>query len=160
MHLLKEVGYLFIQPSFFFFLSLRYYFNEMPPQVLSKSQLWRKMSIPIKPRRIVGADGNLNSWALFPHFLLHGFQPPPPPALPRSGEMGLQISGWGTSHQTMGRSKERLKQKGNEIYRLSIKILKDLRNSNESDVRKGRRCQRPRQEGLTRAINLNWEQKK
>lgn len=55
----------------------------------------------------------------------------------------------------MGRSKERLKQKGNEIYRLSIKILKDLRNSNESDVRKGRGCQRPRQEGLTRAINLS-----
>ena len=55
----------------------------------------------------------------------------------------------------MGRSKERLKQKGNEIYRLSIKILKDLRNSNESDVRKGRGCQRPRQEGLTRAIHLS-----
>lgn len=39
----------------------------------------------------------------------------------------------------MGRSKERLKQKGNEIYRLSIKILKDLRNGNESDVRKRQR---------------------
>lgn len=55
----------------------------------------------------------------------------------------------------MGRSKERLKQKGNEIYRLSMKILKDLRNSNESDVRKGRSRQRPWQEGLTQAINLS-----
>lgn len=55
----------------------------------------------------------------------------------------------------MGRSEERLRQKRTQIYRLSIKLLKDLRNGNESDVGKGRGCQRPGQEGLTGAINLS-----
>lgn len=55
----------------------------------------------------------------------------------------------------MGRSEERLRQKRTQIYRLSIKLLKDLRNGNESDVGKGRGCQRPGQKGLTGAINLS-----
>lgn len=64
-----------------FFLTLRYYFNKKPPQVLSKSQLWRKMWIPIKPQRIVGADGSLNS-SVSP-LPLHPVQrTPPPPAHP------------------------------------------------------------------------------
>lgn len=96
---------------------------------------------------------------LLPHFPLHPFQPTPPPPTAWSASLVLQINWLGTSYQTMGRSEERLKQKKKpQIYRLSIKLLKDLRNSNESDVGKGRGCQRPWQEGLTRTINLNQRQ--
>lgn len=60
-----KVAYVSVQPTLFFFFNSQRLFNEKPPQVLNKSQLWRKMSIPIKPRRIVGADGNLNSSVTF-----------------------------------------------------------------------------------------------
>lgn len=77
-------GWIPVQPTlFFFFLTLRYYFNEKPPQVLSKSQLWRKMSIPIKPQRIVGVDGNLNLSVRFPSSpSTCSNQSPPPPTRP------------------------------------------------------------------------------